>query len=304
MASVDIPPVDLDLRVVRYFVAVADHGHFGRAAAALHITQPSLSRQIRALEKLLGAPLLHRTPQGSHLTDAGLAFLDHARDLLHEAVRAAAHTRAAARPRALRVGYTTNLVVSAAVRELRRRRPDAEIKTTHLPWNGARAALFDHVVDVAVTRLPIRTDGIDVTVAYHEPRAVLLARHHPLASRGHLDLADLAGEPVARTSDPAWDAFWRIDPRPGGQPAPDGPLLDDPAELFDALTEGHAVAIVPADSRAPDLHPELTTVALRGVAPGTVAVVRRAAESNPLAIAFTAYARELLTAGRPSARQS
>src|SRR3984885_9939802 len=91
-------PVDFDLRVVRYFVAVAEHGHFGRAAAALHITQPSLSRQIRGLEGQLGTTLLQRTPQGSRLTDAGRAFLTHAQTMLTTATKAAAHTRAAATP--------------------------------------------------------------------------------------------------------------------------------------------------------------------------------------------------------------
>ncbi|MGA8547238.1 MAG: LysR family transcriptional regulator, partial [Mycobacterium sp.] len=91
-------PVDLDLRLVRYFVAVADHRHFGRAAAALHIAQPSLSRQIRQLEHQLGVRLLDRTPQGTRLTEAGETFLPSAKALLRSAARAAAETRAAAQP--------------------------------------------------------------------------------------------------------------------------------------------------------------------------------------------------------------
>jgi hypothetical protein len=69
------PPADLDLRLVRYFTVVADHRHFGRAAADLLIAQPSLSRQIRRLEQQLGARLLDRTPQGTKLTEAGEVFL-------------------------------------------------------------------------------------------------------------------------------------------------------------------------------------------------------------------------------------
>ncbi|HXO23759.1 MAG TPA: LysR family transcriptional regulator, partial [Streptosporangiaceae bacterium] len=65
----DKPPPDLDLRLVRYFTMVAEHRHFGRAAAALHLAQPSLSRQIQRLEQQLGARLLDRTPQGSQLTE-------------------------------------------------------------------------------------------------------------------------------------------------------------------------------------------------------------------------------------------
>src|SRR5277367_3711310 len=70
MPDLSSPPLDLDLRLVRYFTVVAEHRHFGRAAAALHLAQPSLSRQIQRLEQQLGARLLARTPQGSQLTEA------------------------------------------------------------------------------------------------------------------------------------------------------------------------------------------------------------------------------------------
>jgi DNA-binding transcriptional LysR family regulator len=289
-------PVDLDLRVVRYFVAVAEHRHFGRAAAALHMTQPSLSRQIRGLERQLGATLFERTPQGSVLTDAGRALLSHATALLDAAARAAAHTRAATAPHRVAIGYTTNLVVSAAVRALRRHRPDADIVTQHLTWDGARPALLDHRVDVAVTRLPIATDGLDVTVLYREPRVVLVSRRHRLADRPSLTLADIAGEIMPRTGDAAWDAFWANGSRP------DGPVLGTAAETFDFVADNDAVLIVPADSRAPDLQPDLVTVPLHGVEPGTVAAVRRAEPPNPLVTAFTDCARTHMRAGKPSPR--
>ena len=83
----DLPPVDLDLRLVRYFTVVAEYRHFGRAAEALRVAQPSLSRQIRHLEQQLGARLLDRTPQGSRLTEAGEVFLPQARALLRSSTR-------------------------------------------------------------------------------------------------------------------------------------------------------------------------------------------------------------------------
>jgi len=296
-------PVDLELRVVRYFVAVAEHGHFGRAAAALHITQPSLSRQIRGLERRLGTTLLLRTPRGSELTDAGRAFLAHAEPMLAAAVRAAAHARAAAAPRRLTVGYTTNLVVAAAVRELRVRHPDVDVTVRHLPWNGAHPALTDRLVDVAVTRLPIPRDGVEVTPLYREPRAVLVARRHRLAAKDAVELADLEGEVMPRVSDAMWDSWWRSGPRPDGWTAPDGPVLDDAAEMFDFIAETGAVLIVPADSRIPDLNPELTTVPLLGVEPGDVALARRAGEPNALVDEFGSCAAEFVSPGTPSPRR-
>ena len=146
----ELPPVDLDLRLVRYFTVVADYLHFGRAASALRIAQPSLSRQIRHLEQQLGARLLDRTPQGTRLTEAGAVFLPRAKAMLRSAAQAAAATRAAARPSLITIGYTTNLIVTPAVLDLRRQHPDAEVQTLHLAWNEPRAALLDHRVDAVV----------------------------------------------------------------------------------------------------------------------------------------------------------
>ncbi|GAB3964612.1 hypothetical protein GCM10029978_025500 [Actinoallomurus acanthiterrae] len=129
---------DLPLRVVRYFVAVADHAHFGRAAAALHVGQPSLSRQIRGLERQLGVRLLDRTPQGSRLSEAGEAFLPKARALLRAADEAVATARAAVGLGSVSIGYMPGLVVTAATRELRRRHPDATVRTVYLGVAPAR----------------------------------------------------------------------------------------------------------------------------------------------------------------------
>src|ERR1700758_4726044 len=120
------PPIDLALRLVRYFTVVAEHRHFGRAATELRVAQPSLSRQIRRLEQQLGARLLDRTPQGTRLTDAGEVFLPRAKALLRSAMQARAQARAAAQPSRIIIGYTTGMIITPAVRELRREHPDAD----------------------------------------------------------------------------------------------------------------------------------------------------------------------------------
>lgn len=138
MPDSPLPPADLDLRLVRYFTVVADHLHFGRAAAALHLAQPSLSRQIRRLEEQLGARLLDRTPQGSRLTEAGEAFLPRAKALLRSADQAASHARAAARPSRVTIGYTAHIIITPAVRDPRRRHPEAEVRPCI--WPGTTPA--------------------------------------------------------------------------------------------------------------------------------------------------------------------
>jgi len=182
------PPADLDLRLVRYFTVVAAHRHFGRAAAELLIAQPSLSRQVRHLEQQLGARLFDRTPRGTTLTAAGEVFLPKARALLKSAAQAAAATKAAARPSRITVGYTPGLLITAAVRQLRRQHQDADVQTLHLLWNEPRAALLDRRVDVVVTRLPLTTDGLLVTILYDEPRLLMVPAGHRLAGKESVTL--------------------------------------------------------------------------------------------------------------------
>lgn len=293
------PPVDLDLRLVRYFTVVAEHRHFGRAAAALCIAQPSLSRQIRRLEQQLGARLLDRTPQGSRLTEAGEVFLPQAKALLRAATQAAARTLAAARPSRVTIGFTSNLIVTPAVRELRRLNPDAEVHTQHLAWDDAYAALVGHRVDAAVTRLPLRTDELHVTILYDEPRVLLVPLDHRLAGKESVTLDDIADEPLPRVSDSAWNAFWRIDPRPDGSRAPDGPLVGVLEDKLELIASGQAVAILPADPRADTVRPDLTTVPLHGVEPCHVVLATRAGDRGRLVTAFRKCAQAHLTGPVP-----
>ncbi|MGQ4512402.1 LysR substrate-binding domain-containing protein [Streptomyces sp. DW26H14] len=289
---------DFDLRLVRYFAAVAEHRHFGRAAEALHITQPSLSRQIRRLEQQVGARLLDRTPQGSRLTGAGEVFLPRAKALLRSAGRAAEQARAAAEPSRITVGYITNIIVTPAVRELRRRHPDADVRTRHLVWNDARAALLDHRVDAAVARLPFRTAGLHVTVLHDEPRVLVVPVDHRLAGRESVTLDDIADEPLIRAADPLWNAFWRIDPRPDGSRAPEGPLVEDVEDKLELIASGQAVALTP-DLRSQGFRPDITAVPVRGVEPSQVVLATRHDDRSRLVAAFRTYALAHLTGAAP-----
>jgi DNA-binding transcriptional LysR family regulator len=289
---------DLDLRLVRYFVEVADHLHFGRAATALRVAQPSLSRQIRRLEQQLGARLLDRTPQGTRLTEAGEAFLPSAKALLRTAARAAAQTRAAAQPSRITIGYTMGLIVTAAARELRRQHPDADVRTVHLDWNVARQSLLDHRVDAVVTRLPFPTDHLHVTILYDEPRVVVVPRDHRLAGKESITIDDIADEPMPqiRDSDPVWNAFWRIDPRPDGRRAPGGPFIEALEDKFEVIAAGQAVAITAGGTHIAALRPDLTTIPIEGVEPSHVVVACRADDRSRLVAAFRRIAEQHLTA--------
>jgi DNA-binding transcriptional LysR family regulator len=288
-------PADLDLRLVRYFTVVADQRHFGRAAEVLHVAQPSLSRQIRRLEQQLGARLFDRTPQGTQLTEAGQVFLPRAKALLRSAAQSAAAARAAAEPSRVTVGYTTSIIITPAIRDLRRKHPDAEIATLHLDWNESREALLDHRVDAVVTRLPIKAEGLHVTILYDEPRVVVVPLDHRLAGKESVTLDDIADEPLPRVTDDDWNALWRIDPRPDGSPAPDGPLVSTIEDKYELIATGQAVGIVPAGSRLDGLRSDLTYVSLEGVDPVPVVLATRADDRSRLVAEFRKSAQALLS---------
>jgi DNA-binding transcriptional LysR family regulator len=289
-----LSPADLDLRLVRYFTVVAEHCHFGRAAAELVVAQPSLSRQVRRLEQQLGARLFDRTPQGTRLTQAGEVFLPMARALLKSAAQAVAATKAAAQPSKITIGYTPGLIITPAVRQLRRQHPDADVQTLHLGWDEARSALLDHRVDAVVTRLPLAADGLHVTILYDEPRLLMVPADHRLAGKESVTLDDIAGEPIPKMPDPAWNAYWRIDPRPDGTPAPDGPLVSAIEDKNELVAAGQAVAIIPGGLHGVQLRPDLTTIPLTGVAPSQVVLAARAGDRSRLVTVFSRWARDCL----------
>lgn len=294
------PDPDIDLRLVRYFVAVADHQHFGRAAAELRVAQPSLSRQVRGLEQQLGARLFDRTPRGTRLTEAGEVFLPRAKALLRSAAQAAAATRAAARPDRIVIGYTVNIIITPAVRNLRRAHPGADVQTLHLNWDEPREALLDHRADAVVTRLPIQTDGLHVTVLYDEPRAVLVSLDHPLAGKESVTLDDIAGEPVPRLPGQPRIAYLRDGPDAAPVSAPDGPVVESIEDKLELIAAGEAVAIVPAGPLG-NFRPDLASIPIDGIQPAHVVLATRAGDRGRLVAAFRKSAQDCLTG--PSAPQ-
>jgi len=294
----DPTPVDLDLRLLRYFTVVAEHKHFGRAAAALHLAQPSLSRQIQRLEEQLGTRLLHRTPQGSRLTAAGEVFLPHAQALLRSATQAANRARVAAEPMTITVGYTGRFIVTSVVSDLRRQYPAAEVRTLYVSWNDAHTALLDRRVDVAIARAPFPTDQLELAVLYDEPRVLVVSVLHYLAGESFVTLDDIADEPVPRLPDAAWDAFWRVDPRPDGRPAPDGPLVATFEDKLELIAAGQAVGIAPASLQSTRLRADLTTVPIQGIEASRVVLATRTNEGGQLLTALRELARTHFTADR------
>jgi len=193
--------MQVDIRHFRYFVAVAEELHFGRAAQRLHIAQPPLSRQIRALETELGLGLFRRARRGIELTDAGRAFLPAARTALSEFERAVSVVRRGAPNEGgqLRVGYgwsATFEVLPVVGQVLRQRHPEIGLLAQEM-WNAELVeALVAARVDVGVTRYPEFAPQLAYETIRSEPAVAVVPTGHPLAARADIPLAALAQEHI------------------------------------------------------------------------------------------------------------
>src|SRR5712664_652713 len=193
--------VEMELRHLRYFVAVAQEGHITRAAEKLHIAPPPLSQQIKALEAEIGAPLFVRHPRGVALTDAGRSFLADAEAVLLAVDRAAARARRTARGETGRiaVGFTTSApfhpLVARAIREFRAKRPDVSFGLEESSSADMVSGLRDGRLDVAFIRSGlVDPEGVAVHELLHEDMAAAFPARHPLAKRPRLTLKDRADE--------------------------------------------------------------------------------------------------------------
>src|SRR3954470_12888861 len=206
----------MDLRKVRYFVAVADKLHFGRAADALHIAQPVLSRQVRALEQDLGTPLLTRDSHGVALTDAGRQLLTDAGPLLASAHAVRRRVTAAARGRQrLMVGFRAGIPVSPAVQLFAAQHPDVLVDVRRIEGDDQAPMRLDGRIDVGYVRPPIDEAGLRVAPLYTEPRVAVLPAGHRLAGKEEGTEADLAGEPLVWHADPSTQPTRRPHPNAG-----------------------------------------------------------------------------------------
>ena len=191
----------MELRQLRYFVAVAEERHFGRAAARLHIAQPPLSQQIRRFEAELGEPLLYRTTRRVELAPAGEVLLERAREILAAVDSAVEDARRAARGEygRLAVGFTgssTYELLPAIAAALREELPGVLLDLRGELLTPAQVArLLDGTLDVGLLRPPVRERELNTEVLRSEPLVAVLPESHPLAASEAIPLEGFEGEP-------------------------------------------------------------------------------------------------------------
>lgn len=190
----------MELRHVRYFLAVAEYRNFRRAAEQLHIAQPPLSRQIRQLEEDLGVTLFARNKRRVELTKAGQAFLEEARKLIVQAGHAAQAARHAQKGESgvVRIGVASGLgaAVSKVVFQHREHWPTVEVECKDIFSTQQNEALKNGEIDVGFLRPPVDQLHLDCYRLFEEEFVVVLPKTHRLAKRRNLKLKDVADEPL------------------------------------------------------------------------------------------------------------
>jgi DNA-binding transcriptional LysR family regulator len=189
----------MEHRHCRYFVAVAEELHFGRAARRLNISQPPLSQQIRSLEEELGVELLRRTKRHVELTHAGRVFLERARMLLSDAQDAALAAKRASLGQVgrLTIGFlqaATYRLLPGMLRAFSGHAPEVELVLREMTGTAQVPALVAGTIDIGILRPPVSNTLLNVRVLAREPLVVALPKDHRFAGHRLLRLADLSRE--------------------------------------------------------------------------------------------------------------
>lgn len=189
----------IDLRHFRYFQAVAQELHFGRAAVRLHIAQPALSRQIQQLEEQIGTPLLRRTQRRVELLPAGQLFLQRSDLVLEEVARAVVDARrtGAGELGRLSVGFihsSTYGLLPSIIERFRHLYPAIELELHEMPISEQHVALARGVIDIGLLRPQPAPAELEVQPVLEDPFLVAVPRAHRLATRAAVRLAELEGE--------------------------------------------------------------------------------------------------------------
>jgi DNA-binding transcriptional LysR family regulator len=301
----------MELRHLRYFVAVAEHLSFARAARALHLSQPPLSRQIRALEEELGTALFARTKRAVALTPAGAALLPEARRLLREAeaLKAGARAHAAGELGTLALGFiglAAYNVLPGVLPEFHRQHRGVRLALQEATSDVLLAALRLGDLDVALVLPPADDAAVDYATLHRDRLvAALPAARRELRGSGRLRLAALAAEPFIlfprKVGTSLYDHIVGLCRRAGFSPRVEQEAVQMQT-IVSLVAAGMGVALVPASL----MRMRRTGVAYRPLAERSptieVGIVWRRSDESPATRAFVATARDW--AARQSARSA
>jgi DNA-binding transcriptional LysR family regulator len=306
----------LDLRQLRYLVAVADEGGIRRASRQLHLTQPSLSQALRELEAELGVELIRRRARGAELSEAGVEFVEYARDILDRAAAAqgAMRRRAEQRSSTLRVGLLAGIIAAGELtapilQRFQEARPDVDVQLSDIGCFDQAMPLRNGEVDVALVRTPISDRDIHLTPLATDPRLILVGATHDLAGVDRVDIEDVLDErtvPVVAPEDFA--AFWHADDH-RGRPNTDPTLapVRTVADLQFGVATGRAIMFAASVTARVLPNGLVRPVEVTGLSRSLIAAARLRADNRQVVRDFIEAALEtatndiaLLPGGRPA----
>ncbi|WP_435606476.1 LysR substrate-binding domain-containing protein [Pseudomonas knackmussii] len=287
----------MELRHLRYFIAVAEELHFGRAAEALGISQPPLSQQIQALEEEIGARLLERTNRRVALTEAGRLFLDEARQVLAQVDRAVLLARRAHQGELgeLRIGFTASApftsTIPRSIHAFRQAYPEVHLDLQEMSSRQVVEALLEERLHVGVIRSFALPESLEAVELFSEPLVAILRADHPLAAESveGLKMEALADEPFVffprSYGTGLYDQLQALARQAGFTPR----IAQEAGEamtIIGLVAAGLGVSMLPASFRRTRVDGVVYRTLLDPCACSSVWLVRRRNESAPAALSF------------------
>lgn len=282
--------MDVHVRDLRYFLAVAQDLSFTRAAERLYVSQPALSKQIRALERQLRVELFERGGGAVKLTRAGAELIPHAKRML-ESWDDAQRSLLKASSCTLVIGMHTSPgrgLLPAVRATMVESCPEVELELRHVPWSDRTAGLADHSTDAAFVWLPLpRPPYRWVTIA-KEPRLVALPDGHRLAGRESVSIVDLLDEPflaLPESAGPLRDFWLAVDDR-DGHPVRIGGEISNADETYEAVTSGIGICLLAAGNAPIFARGGITMAPVRDVRPSELVLAWDERRCPPLLETF------------------
>ena len=287
----------MELRHLRYFIAVAEELHYGRAAERLGISQPPLSQQIQALEEEIGARLFERTNRRVELTDAGRLFLDESRQVLAQVDKAVLLARRAhlGELGELKIGFTSSApftsTIPSSIHAFRKAYPDVHLDLQEMSSRQVLKALLEESLQVGVIRPLALPDAVHWVELFREPLVAVLRADHPLAagSEDGLAIAALAEEPFVffprSYGTGLYDQVIALTRQAGFSPR----IAQEASEamtIIGLVSAGLGVSILPASFRRTRVDGVVYRTLSDPEATTAVWLVRRQNEGSPLALSF------------------
>ncbi|MEU7751723.1 LysR family transcriptional regulator [Micromonospora sp. NPDC049101] len=290
----------MELRQLRYLVAIDEAGNLGRAAQGLYVSQPALSYALRKLEAEIGVQLFDRHAGGVTPTAAGRDVVAEARRTLRQVDRitAVAQRHRRGQTGVLRVGFEASGAGELTTRsraEFARRYPGVRVEPRRFDWGEEATALRDGRVDVAFVWLPNDLTGMRVEVVQTEQRLLAVAREHPLAGRDSVSILETNDEPLVWTerAPREWVDWWAVNPRPDGSSPRWGPTSNNVEEMLEQVAEGTAICFAPESMASYYARPDLAWVPLIDVEPLRIALAWPDRTDTRLVGGFAHVVREL-----------